>query len=424
MVSNSTYRVLWFTNTPSLATRQLNARSNLGGWIESLQKQLQKAPEIELGIVFHSPGSEDLKFVQDGTHYFGIGKPNQDGFLKEKVNKWLHRLEDQHYLNHYQSIIEEFKPEIVHIFGTEQPFGLIHRFNLKVPVIIQIQGNINCIADKWHAGISKAEIFRHSKLRNIILGRGIYHEYFTFLKKAEREKEILEHCKFVIGRTDWDRRITEDMAKESKYFHCEELLRDEFHSDSWEKPADATKSVLFSTLSGVTYKGLETVLMTANLLKNQNSIEFEWQIAGVKGDEEIIDITEKSCKLRFDQQNIHFLGSVNASGMVERLKQSSIYIHPSHIENSPNSVCEAMLLGMPVIATNVGGVPSLITDIEEGILVQDGDADVMAEAILELLNNPGKAIEMGEKARTRAVKRHDPEAVLTTLLQIYQTVKR
>lgn len=423
MASNSSFRVLWFTNTPSLAARQTNAGSNLGGWIESLHKQLHKAPEIELGIVFHNSASENLRFDLEGTHYYGIGKPKNVGFLKDKVDKWQHKLDDQHYLHHYQKIIEEYNPEIIHIFGTEQPFGLIHRLNIKKPVIIQIQGNLNSIAGKWHSGISKSEIFRHSKLKNIILGRGIYHEYLTFLKKAAREKEILTHCRYVIGRTDWDRRITRVMAKESKYFHCEELLRDEFQSDSWDYAEDTGRTVLFSTLSGVTYKGLETVLKTASILKELIPGEFEWHIAGVKGDEEIIEITEKSYNLKFFGQNVFFLGTVNAEGMVKRLKQSSIYIHPSHIENSPNSVCEAMMLGMPVIATNVGGVPSMISDKEDGILVQDGDANAMAGAILEMISDPAKAKEMGDKAKTRSVKRHDPQAVLNTLLDIYRTIK-
>ena len=78
-----------------------------------------------------------------------------------------------------------------------------------------------------------------------------------------------------------------------------------------------------------------------------------------------------------------------------------------------------MVLGMPVIATYTGGTGSLLTDKKEGILIQDGDAYSMAGAILELINNPEYATELGKNASLRARERHNPAAITNDLISIY-----
>ena len=102
--------------------------------------------------------------------------------------------------------------------------------------------------------------------------------------------------------------------------------------------------------------------------------------------------------------------------------EADIYVMPSHIENSPNSLCEAMIIGMPCITTLAGGTPSLLKDKEEGLVIQDGDPWSMAGAILELHHNPEIAFTYGRNARKRALKRHDPDKIVDELLDIYREI--
>jgi glycosyltransferase involved in cell wall biosynthesis len=102
--------------------------------------------------------------------------------------------------------------------------------------------------------------------------------------------------------------------------------------------------------------------------------------------------------------------------------KADIFVHPSHIENSPNSLCEAMLLGMPVIATAVGGVLSMLNDKQEGILIQDGDPYSMAGAVLELIANRNYAKKLGLNARSKAMEKHDPDKIANQLMTAYFSV--
>jgi len=414
-------RVLWFTNTHSLASKVLKERDTGGGWIASLEKEIAKASEIELGVAFHYGLEDEKRFEIGTTRYFSFPYYSSKGKFTRLWTRWMHRIEPDTLINYYLNIVEEFKPDIVHIFGTEQaPYGLIIP-QLKVPVIIHIQGNLTVISRKLFSGLSFIDLLRYSNIRNLLLAHGLWHHNFSFLKRAKREQKIYDHCKYFIGRTDWDRRITKLLSAKGVYFHCDEILRSEFYQIKWMKPLNK-KVVLFSTIRPTIYKGLETILETAAIINKKQLIDFEWQIAGITDKDEIVRIIEKKYKLKFTEQNISFKGYLNADSLIQSLLYADCFVHPSHIENSPNSVCEAMLLGMPVIATNVGGIPSIIKDKVEGLLVQDGDPYALGGAVIEVIKDEHYATNLGTNARKRAMTRHDPGRIVNEVLKIYASI--
>ena len=99
-----------------------------------------------------------------------------------------------------------------------------------------------------------------------------------------------------------------------------------------------------------------------------------------------------------------------------------IYNSPSVIENSPNSVGEAMLLGMPIVSSNVGGVSDMLVHNEEGYLYQADAPYLLAYYIAEFFENQERENEFGENARNHAVKTHNKEENIQKLLQIYESI--
>ena len=170
------------------------------------------------------------------------------------------------------------------------------------------------------------------------------------------------------------------------------------------------------------YKGLETILQSAELLLS-NNFNFIWNVAGINNYDQVIRIIEAHEKSTFKACNVKFLGALNEKDLVDLMLNCDLFVSPSHIENSPNSVCEAMILGMPIIATCAGGTSSLLENKKEGILIQDGDPWAMAGAIMEMLESRKVAITLGEAARIRALKRHDPKRVVGEYLSIYSEIE-
>ena len=235
------------------------------------------------------------------------------------------------------------------------------------------------------------------------------------------EQKNLLHLKYVIGRTDWDYRITRILAPESNYFVCNEILRDSFYNHEWHNPYQSGKLVIHTTNADNYYKGFETLCHALHLL-NGLGLDVECRVAGVSEDSAINRITKKYLKRNYPQKGLRLMGSLDENGLVESLLSSHLYVMPSHIENSPNNLCEAMILGLPCIATHAGGTASILKDHEEGFIIQDGDPWVMAGAIIEMINNPEQAILYGQNARKKALVRHDREAIVRSLLETYQEI--
>lgn len=415
-------RVLWFTNTPSLDAKYLNSKIIGGGWIGSLEAELSKIQSIELGISFKVSNEDAKPSTINNSTYLPINNKSTDNKFKKIFTRWQHKTEGEENIDRYLEIINQFKPEVIHIFGTESDFGLIIP-RTKIPCIIHLQGNLTVINLKWFSGISAYEVFKYTNKWLLLRGYGLYHDYFLNRKAAEREKRIYKGCHYFMGRTEWDRRLSSVLSPESRYFHCDEIMRSEFYLHHWQQPQTLNEYRILTTIRNNIYKGLETVYETAVILQN-NFPEYKitWEVVGILDMDEISAIINRKYKGRLNTNKIHFLGHLQENELISEMLKADLFVHPSHIDNSSNSVCEAMLLGMPIVATSAGGIPSLIHDKEEGLLVQDGDPYSMAGAINELITHRSSAMELGSSARKRAMIRHNPEKVVAELINIYSTV--
>ena len=108
--------------------------------------------------------------------------------------------------------------------------------------------------------------------------------------------------------------------------------------------------------------------------------------------------------------------------MKQAFLSANVFVLPSVMENSPNILGEAMLLGLPCIAADVGGVSSMLHAPEEGLLYQSSAPYVLAQDICQIFAMKAEAAVMGAAAQARAQKNHAPETNLRSLLTIYATL--
>ncbi len=414
-------KVLWFCNTAANGSLYLQDKTiGSGGWISSLDKALQN--EVELHIAFYHPKPQiPFKFLS--TTYYPIYNGYSNWKINAIVNNFIPKKINAQDLPIYLNIIEEVQPDLIHIHGSENPFSIILP-HTKFPVVISIQGNITICRHKYFSGIDRE--YSKDWPQSLDLRRLVFHKSFesnfNVLEHASvREIKNLKKLKHVIGRTDWDRRIIRIFAPKSEYYHCDEMLRDGFYQKSWDGEKEREKLVIHTTSSNTFYKGFETLCHSLNLLNNLG-VELEWRVAGISPTDPIVKAASKQLKGQFPQKGLKLLGKLEEHELIDKMLEASLYIIPSHIENSPNSLCEAMILGMPCIGTFAGGTSSMLKNGEEGILVQDGDPWALAGAIIEYNNDTSKAIAYGKKARETALKRHNKEEIVRTIHSIYQEI--
>lgn len=93
---------------------------------------------------------------------------------------------------------------------------------------------------------------------------------------------------------------------------------------------------------------------------------------------------------------VKYEGWVSGAKKDELFNLADIFILPSYIEAVPISILEAMSYGIPVIATNVGGIPSILNDSQNGMLIKPGDKESMFSALSALIDNPDLRAKMGK----------------------------
>lgn len=410
-------KILWFTNAPSLYAEKVNGEAILGGWIPSLEKMFREA-DVELRLAFHFNVNQLTKdLYQSNTYYLIPGLYGNNKLERWKIRLLNQRINSALALKYYKEVIADFNPDIVQIWGSEQLFGLIIP-SLTVPHILHFQGNLTAYHQKYYAGFSKFELSRAITIKDRLKREPFYFSEKNFVKEAAFEREIFKTCKNFFGRTAWDKRIVQVLSPKASYFNCNEILRDVFYNVNWKKTFNGSELNIVSVFRDSIYKGIEMVFDTAKYLQD-SGVSFTWKLAGIDYDSVALRVLRRNSSYNIDKLPIRLTGLMQADDLVCLYEQSDLFVHPSHIDNSPNSVCEAMLSGIPVISTNVGGIPSLIKDNETGCLVQDGDSIALAGAIIEAAENYELAGKKALAAKQVAIKRHDKETIFNQVQTTY-----
>lgn len=404
-------RVLWFAATPSLYDEKM-----IGGWIASLERIMrQYLPDVPLGIAFEHTDSCFKKECENVTYYpMNSQMTFKDKFLAKFDLSYSWQILRSKVLN----VVADFKPDIIHCFGSEWPFASIAS-EVEVPVIIHMQGFLNVYNMSGRIAFSEMDALKYQrfslrqKYRNArIKEKQCYDDAF--------ERKIMQDNHYFMGRTQWDKNIVRYYSKDACYYNCPEAIRKEIYDSSYLwKYQQQEKMQLITVSQANVLKGNEIILRTADLLKNHFHFDFVWKVAGNK---ESFRQFEDKTGIYAEDVNIELLGFIDANTIARELSQAQVYIHPAIIDNSPNSLCEAQLIGCPVIATNVGGIPQLVEDAVTGILYPYNEPHTLAFHIMDLHNAQSKLEYLSENARRVARDRHNPKKVVDTVANIYQQV--
>lgn len=403
-------KVLWFSPTPVNYLQDTWAH-NGGGWISSLLNLVTTIENTDLGIAFESDKYLPNKVIDSVNYYPIVG----DFSFKEKLNQ---SNKQSKLLSKSLEIINDFKPDIIHLFGSESWYGLLID-NTQIPIVIHMQGSLlACYNARYPVGMSVwNKIF--STKTNIKQKLMAFKIDATFQHNALREERILKSNLYFMGRTHWDKAIVNFYNPKATYFECQEVLRDSFINSKkkWSYKV-SNKIKLISVISGPLYKGVDVILKTAQLLESYSSIDFEWNICGISKS----DLIESIYEIKGKDVNVNYLGVLKQDVLKNKLLNSSFYIHPSYIDNSPNSVCEAQILGVPVIACNTGGLRTIIKDKKTGFMVPANDPLMIAHLITKLSDDEELLEKVSKASIAQASARHDKQIIKEEISSIYSKI--
>ncbi len=466
-------RVLWLCNImlPMIAEQLHMEASNKEGWLSGLASVvLERGDEngIELAVAFPAP--EGLE--RAGAERLACEKPSPGGAVLYRgiaqtakgELAWYAFAEDVSRPHVYdsrlegelQAVTQDFKPDVVHCFGTEYPhtLAMCRAFPDKNRILVGIQGLCKVYANTYFASMPE-KVISSVTLRDFLKKDSIRQQQHKFVLRGEMEYEAVCLAGNVTGRTAWDRHYTAEWNPRARYFEMNETLRPDFYTEQWRQE-DCEKNSIFLSQGDYPIKGLHYMLTALPAIREKIP-DVKVYVAGnsIVGDGSFGKRLKISAYGRYLrrlirqnrlQEQICFLGRLDAEQMKQRYLKSNLFVCCSTIENSPNSLGEAMLLGMPCVSADVGGISSIFTDKKDGILYNaykssENSYDNMrnskkqeltleeisanlAKSVTDILLNQELINEYSKNARIHAKSTHSKEENYKKMTEIYSEIAK
>ncbi|MCM1378096.1 MAG: glycosyltransferase family 4 protein [Prevotella sp.] len=385
--------------------------SESGGWIYSSLRELQKHPEMKFAVASPYPGNEFRMEEADGVTYY----------LLPYAGKSILKYQEEN-AKYWEEISSAYQPEVVHIHGTEFPFALSYVRSMgSKGVVVSIQGITSVIADHYMAGIPLKDLITTLTPRDIARNFGLFGEQRMMHRRGEYEKELLRSVGNVIGRTDWDKAHVKAINPDICYHYCGESLRPSFYTHKW-KYNECRPHSIFVSQGYYPLKGLHKLLEALPLVIRKYS-DVRVNVAGSDPTAENwkhltgygVYLKRLIAKLGL-REKVRFLGILNEEEMLEQYLCNNVSVCPSSIENSPNSIGEAQMLGIPYIGSFVGGIPD-ITGYSREVLYRYEETEMLAEKLCRIFSK-GANVEMPPCP----AERYSPERNTRLLTEIYKSL--
>lgn len=414
-------KLLWLcNNAPGVVRAHISGKSAGGvNWVDHVLSGL-RSRGFQVRVLYRGTGEPGV--IDETCSYAAISETPAHIYVPE--------LEET-----FREEIRTFQPDVIHSWGVEYHHALAMASAAeaegKLPhMVASIQGLCRFLAEHYTDGLPE-KVCKGTTFRDFLRKDNILQQQEKFVLRGELETKALQKLQHVIGRTDWDHDRALSINPNVGYHFCNETLRENFYEGCWDY-SRCKKHSVFASSCAYPIKGfhylLEAFARVAEVFPDAtlSVTGRSYLVSDFKGKlrqgsyEKYLAALTKQYRL---EDKIRFLGDLSAGEMKQAFLESNVFVLSSTMENSPNSLGEAMVLGVPSVAADVGGVRNLMRSGEEGLIYSSGDRKALAEHIMNLFAQKEQAAAMGEKARKHALQTHDPEKNLRDLIRIYYEIQ-
>lgn len=411
-------KILWIVNMvmPELAEHLNVQTSSSGTWMIDISKMLSSQPDVNLAIACVHGDTYRKETVNGITYYTLPGTGKNMLFYTKKYEKI------------WKTVNEDFKPDLVHLHGTEYSHGLSFlRSCPDVPAVVSIQGILNRIKDVDFGGLPLRNFIFGRSLKQTLRMNGEIELHRIHKKNAKYEQEILNRVKYINTVNTWDSALCCAINPKLKVFNLEYNLREEFYSSQKWDIKTAENHTIFTNSGTTPLKGTHKLIEAIALLKNKYP-HIKLLIPGMGSNGKLVVNSSYSkyiSKLisKYElQDNIEFLGRQTGAQMCENILKSRITVVPSAIEGTSLILREAMYLGCPVIASFRGGMADFVDDKADGFLYDYQEYPYLAQRIEQLFTNDDLCNTFSANAIKKAEKAHNRQSNSDAYIKMYREI--
>ncbi|MGM9777423.1 MAG: glycosyltransferase family 4 protein [Prevotella sp.] len=394
------------------------------GWLYSSAKALlQNMPDCELGVIVYSYGKTFEEYEVEGITYYMVPTKNMAKTDKRQVESC-------------RKALKRFSPDLIHIHGTEHSLAkaVCLANEGKVKTVANIQGLAGSLVRYADGGLSLWDKVTNITPLDFYRGTFLLNAKRNLRYRTECENYVITHISDIIGRTRWDRDHALTVNPHLNYHFMNETLRDSFYETPIWQPDKCKKHTIFVSNSSAPLKGAHQMLKALPIILKQypdTVVKFCGSSVMNNDFKSMLHFQGYHLYLRRlvksigVQNHVEFLGTLSEEEMKRSFLDAHVYVMPSAIENSPNSLCEAQILGVPVVASYCGGTPTLVNDGQTGYLYRFEEVEMLAQRVVELFAKDEVSLSaLSERERNAALMRHDRKENARRLIDIYYNLMR
>lgn len=415
-------RVLWVSliKFPPLCSYLGEEAPAHCGWLYSSAKALlDEMPDLQLGVIVYSYGNKFEEYQVDGITYYMVPSKNMSETDKRQVVSC-------------REALNCFTPDLIHIHGTEHSLAqaVCVANEGKVKTVANIQGLAGPYTRYADGGLSFWDKCTNITPLDFYRGTYLLNAKRSFKQRTACENYVITHITDIIGRTQWDHNHVMTINPKLHYHFMNETLRNSFYKEPTWSLDRCKKHTIFVSNSGAPLKGAHQVLKAlAIVIKSYPDTVVNFCGSNVMNSDlkTLLHFQgyhlylRKLVKKLGLKEHVRFLGTLTEPEMKQAFLDAHIYVIPSAIENSPNSLCEAQILGVPVVASYCGGTPSLVEEGKTGFLYRYEEVEMLAHTIMRLFEQKNFT-QLSANERQTALARHDRGVNANRLVEIYSDI--
>ena len=364
--------------------------SHPASWIQVISKELSKNKDIDLHLLTCNVAAAKDQIIKDGRITYHIFKSSLPGFKRGYGLSSAYTLFALPIVKMIRRL-KSLRPDVVHGHGTEGPFSLTAVFS-GFPNIVSLQGIIT-------------EIVKISpSLEYIITG---YLERYT-----------LRRAMAINAKT----KVSENFAKLISPRSTRYFIEASIDNIYWDRPIPGPARNIFFVGSIIKRKGIEEWINAFSFL-SERWPDIKGYLVGSGPDKYVAYLKHLIASKPMNLQ-IEFTGQLKREEIVQLFSKGGIFCLPSYVENSPNTIMEAMAAGLPVVATDVGNVSQMVEHQNNGLLVETCSVDGIKDALSVLLTNLELYTRAARLGREIASQRWKPSIIAQKHLAMYDELLR
>ncbi|GAB5377022.1 MAG: hypothetical protein AcusKO_34840 [Acuticoccus sp.] len=405
-------KVLWVSNLIAAEGENLAdpTRATYGGWIANMLAALAATGAHDLSLLVRCPGTRRLVLARhNGVAHLYV--PTRGGTFEPTA---------------LRAALTLAAPDTLHIEGAEMAHAADAAEAFDGPVVVSVQGVVHGLAPYEYGGLPVARwaLGWHRPARALTATAMIAARSLRFRPRLAAERRTMARADRVVGRTVWDRAFAAELAPGVPYRHVARILRPAFHAAPAAAPVPHR---LFLGNAHHARKGAHIVVAALAMLRRRYP-DAHLAIAGAPPTRAWRDRIGYRAELMRQIEAAGLVGAVRYTGLLDaermaaEMLRADVVVVSSLIENSPNTLGEAMMLGRPIVCAYAGGAPDMAAPDREALFYRAREPVGLAHQVGRLFDDRALAARLGAAASARARRTHDPATNRDALLALYAEI--